>query len=368
MWITERNDKYVFTERYIEEMTGLKKTVSVTFDKNTTQTRKQANIILQQKIADKLAESDVKDVTVKELANAYNEFNRSENKLSTWRRNKTYADAACNYLGEDTLVSKLTARYINTKLLALNESSGTTNERVKRLKGMLRWAYRNDYIESIYFLEKLVRKKEGSHREKIQDKFLESDEARLLLSHLHHPVYSLLAEFMLLTGVRVGEAISLTEQDVNIKERTIRINKTYDLHNRIVTDPKTFDSNRILFMQDDLVVLCKKIKRLMKEQRLKYGYPYTDLFLCTTKGKIVNYFNFNIYLKKHTPVEINKEITTHVLRHTHASILAELGQPIEYISQRLGHFDSKTTKEIYLHVTKVQKMNYEKGFIAVKIV
>ncbi|MFQ6916528.1 tyrosine-type recombinase/integrase [Veillonella rogosae] len=47
-----------------------------------------------------------------------------------------------------------------------------------------------------------------------------------------------------------------------------------------------------------------------------------------------------------------KHLTTHIFRHTHISMLAELGVPLETIMQRVGHNDPNTTLSIYTHVTK----------------
>lgn len=44
-----------------------------------------------------------------------------------------------------------------------------------------------------------------------------------------------------------------------------------------------------------------------------------------------------------------------MLRHTHASLLAEAGISLEIIQDRLGHKDDKTTMMIYLHVTENMK-------------
>ena len=49
---------------------------------------------------------------------------------------------------------------------------------------------------------------------------------------------------------------------------------------------------------------------------------------------------------------LNKDLTPHSLRHTHTSLLAEVGVSLEAIMERLGHTDDDTTKNVYLHVTK----------------
>ncbi|SES37893.1 Phage integrase family protein [Psychrobacillus sp. OK032] len=56
---------------------------------------------------------------------------------------------------------------------------------------------------------------------------------------------------------------------------------------------------------------------------------------------------------------LNLELTPHSLRHTHTSLLAEVGVALEQeqIMDRLGHSDVQITKHVYLHVTK--EMNKE---------
>ena len=63
----------------------------------------------------------------------------------------------------------------------------------------------------------------------------------------------------------------------------------------------------------------------------------------------------------------DKHITTHIFRHTHISILSELGVPLKAIMQRVGHNDPATTLSIYTHVTQamnedvINKLNARNG-------
>lgn len=52
---------------------------------------------------------------------------------------------------------------------------------------------------------------------------------------------------------------------------------------------------------------------------------------------------------------MEKKLTPHGLRHTHVSILTELGVNLKTIMQRVGHKDMKTTIGIYTHVTNKLK-------------
>ncbi|CAC8274265.1 phage integrase family protein [Staphylococcus aureus] len=56
-------------------------------------------------------------------------------------------------------------------------------------------------------------------------------------------------------------------------------------------------------------------------------------------------------------LNINKKVTTHTLRHTHISLLAEMNISLKAIMKRVGHTDEKTTIKVYTHVT--EKMDRE---------
>lgn len=49
---------------------------------------------------------------------------------------------------------------------------------------------------------------------------------------------------------------------------------------------------------------------------------------------------------------INKHVTTHTLRHSHISLLSQLGVLLKAIMERVGHIDHQTTLQIYSHVTE----------------
>ena len=81
----------------------------------------------------------------------------------------------------------------------------------------------------------------------------------------------------------------------------------------------------------------------------------TDSIFINTMGKQITSARVIIPLKNHgKKLGIDKNITTFMFRHLHISLLAELGIPLTAIMDRVGHSDSKTTIEIYSHVT--QKM------------
>lgn len=357
MWVEKLpTGKIRFVERYTDYLTGKTKKVSVCFDKDNRTTRKLALDILNKKIMENSNKKN-KEYTLKDLIDSYRRYQLQAVKQSTYKRNYHAAKTIMDILGEDTLINRLTASYVTDCFLATGKAPGTLNEHLTRFKAIMRWGFQNDYIDNISFIDKINRFKDVTKKEKIKDKFLEPEELSTLLKHIQdtkcwHWFY--LTKFMVLSGLRLGEAIALEINDVDIKNRVIHVNKTYDSVNKIVTTPKTSCSIRDVYIQDELLSCIKLAKLYFKEIKLMNGVR-NKLFITGPDGDYVSLFAFNKFLSEHSYVINNKKVTSHVLRHTHASLLLAEGISIDTISRRLGHENSKITKEIYLHVTEKLK-------------
>lgn len=227
---------------------------------------------------------------------------------------------------------------------------------MERLRALLRWGYKNDLIDDISYLAKLEDFKDKPHRAKIQDKYLEQAEAEHLLKNMKSEKWRDLTRFQILSGLRIGEALALSTKDVYLKARIISVTKNFDVVNKTVKNsPKNSPSIREVYIQDELLPLCKKIKHNALVMKLATG---TDAFFQDANGRY-EYAAYNCYLKDYSRIYVGRELTTHALRHTHTSLMAEQGVSLEVISRRLGHANSKITKDIYFHVTKSLK---EKDF------
>ena len=223
------------------------------------------------------------------------------------------------------------------------------NEWMTRLKALLRWGYRNDYISSIAYLDKIERFKDVSHRKKIEDKFLESTEVKKLLDGMNITKWKILTEFLVLSGLRFGEAAALERSDIDLKKREIHVSKNYDCINDLVTTPKTDYSIRDVYIQDELLKTCKNALLLSQSDNI---IQFSNFLFPGTVQEHVDYYAYAKYLRETSLHVIDRKVTPHALRHTHASLLMEQGVDIDSISKRLGHNDSYVTREIYLHVTK----------------
>lgn len=367
MWCeTLPSGKVRFVERYEHPLTGKLCKVSVTVDKDTKSMRKQAQAALQDKI-DKnvrnyLSITKKDNLRLSELVELYLKDQLSTVSQSTYQRNYYATKSLMDILGKATLVDRITAGYIRERLAARNESPGTTNERITRLKALFRWGYENDYIKDIRWLDKLKKFKDEEKLVKLDEKYLESEELKMLLENISVEKWRFLAELTALSGFRIGEAIALNTSDINFSARLITISKTYDAVNQIVTDPKTATSNREVYMQDELLNLCQRISLYMKKDQLLKGYR-SDIFISDSNGGYISYYAYNKCLSETAQRLFGKKVTSHFMRHTHVALMAEQGVPLDVISRRLGHADSQITRDIYFHVTKKMK---EQDYLQIK--
>lgn len=371
MWVEQtKNGKFKAVERYTDYLTGKQRKVSVTMEKDTPRNRKVAQKALDEKIDLADQQKPKKEYTLSELIKEYRAEQELTVKASTYKRNYFAAKTLMAILGKNTIINRMTAKYVRQKLLKTGKDAGTLNEHMVRFKAIIRWGYQNECLtkSEIAFLDKLEPFNDIPHREKIQDKYLESDELKDLIGSMQVEVWKLLTQFLALSGLRFGEAAALNlKRDIDFGKDMIYVNDNFDSINEVTTTPKTKSSIRDVYMQEELRQVCKKIKAYMLRQRLMNGYSNSGLFFESEEGKHISYYAYNKYLKENALKIIGREITAHTLRHTHASLLAEQGVDIEIISRRLGHENSKVTREIYFHVTKRLKKKDDEAIAKVKI-
>ena len=142
------------------------------------------------------------------------------------------------------------------------------------------------------------------------------------------------------TGMRLGELLALTPKDVDLEKRTISITKSYQRLGRkdVITPPKTPKSKRVItipeFLAADIKDYMDSLYDLQEGDRL---FPITKYYLEHEMQRGI----------KESGV---KRIRLHDLRHSHASLLIELGfSPLE-IANRLGHEKVETTLNTYAHL------------------
>lgn len=114
MWIEKTSSgKFKYVEQYTDYMTGKKKRVSVTLEKDTAQAKRTALETLARMIENKQGETpESRDITLEELIEKYREYQLRTVKLSTYKRNFFAMETIKRILGNDILVNRITANYI----------------------------------------------------------------------------------------------------------------------------------------------------------------------------------------------------------------------------------------------------------------
>lgn len=196
------------------------------------------------------------------------------------------------------------------------------------------------------------------------DNYYNLDELKFFfecLKDYNNPKMSMFFRLLAFTGARKSEVLALQWSDIDFIGKTINITKTVSLdesEKAIITTPKTKKSVRKISIDDQTLLELRQWKTTQSQYYLMRGINIfgPDQFLFTTKENgiylptLVNEWLY--YLEKKYPL---KHITLHGFRHTHCSLLFEMGTPLEEVQERLGHTDIKTTMNIYTHVTEKRK-------------
>lgn len=191
------------------------------------------------------------------------------------------------------------------------------------------------------------------------EKFLTSLKTPQKNAKYQHSIqYFVLFTLLARTGLRIGEALALTWDDVDLDNQNLTVNKTlvYPLNSTpYISTPKSKKSERIIKIDNITVRTLKKHKVNRNEVVLMYqNYK-------APKNNIMFHQHDGLWLKTNVVREYFKEVckreglpilSPHALRHSHAVHLLEAGANLKYVSERLGHASVKVTADTYLHITE----------------
>ena len=153
--------------------------------------------------------------------------------------------------------------------------------------------------------------------------------------------YQLVFKILFFTGLRIGELLALNVGDFDADAGTLNVNKTFSDSLKITQPPKTPKSNRIVTLPPFLI---HEISDYITT-RFYNPQPGERLFFWLIHKEILRYTANNAAAAAGLP-----QIRLHDFRHSHASLLIDMGLPPLVISERLGHESVKTTLEIYSHL------------------
>ncbi|WP_312070453.1 site-specific integrase [Anaerotignum propionicum] len=145
---------------------------------------------------------------------------------------------------------------------------------------------------------------------------------------------------LLWTGLRIGELLALTIEDIDFDAKTLNVSKSYQRIGTkdVITPPKTPKSNRIIsipeFLLEDLKDYVDSIYQPKATDRL---FPVTKHY-------------FEREMKRGVALSGVKKIRLHDCRHSHCALLFEMQIPPLEVAERLGHERVETTLNTYAHL------------------
>ena len=153
------------------------------------------------------------------------------------------------------------------------------------------------------------------------------------------PVSYYAFEMLYWCGIREGELLALTAADFDFKAGTVKISKSYQrLHGEdVITTPKTKKSNRTIKMPP---FLCEEIQDYLK---MLYGLKKKDRIFTFSKSYLHH------EMDRGAKAAGVKRIRIHDLRHSHVSLLIDMGFTPVAIADRLGHESIEVTLR-YAHL------------------
>lgn len=178
----------------------------------------------------------------------------------------------------------------------------------------------------------------------------EQEELQLLaalprLKRKHHCLFLLL----LRTGMRVGEALGLHINDVDLTARTIAIKRSWTCNAE--GSPK-YGSKRTIGISDDLYPVLKAyIEQIFQEQKLTWLLTTEYLFPGVSRRKPLCLMSLrrDVWAPLLADAGISKR-RIHDLRHTFATTMLLAKAELHFVSRWLGHKNLNTTFDTYCHL------------------
>ncbi|MBR5949343.1 MAG: site-specific integrase [Clostridia bacterium] len=167
---------------------------------------------------------------------------------------------------------------------------------------------------------------------------------------------------MLYAGLRRGELLALTWEDIDLNRRIIHVNKSVSVlcNKPKVKTPKTKSGTRDVPIPD---ILMQVLIELKKPNGLvctsTKGVMMSEVAYRNAWASYLGYLNVCAGGKMggggKGPVWVIEKFTAHQMRHSYASMLFDAGVDVKSAQKFLGHTDIEVTLSIYTHLSKFKE-------------
>ena len=180
--------------------------------------------------------------------------------------------------------------------------------------------------------------------------FYTLEEFKKLDEVIDNLMYRTLFHILYFCGLRRGECLALTWNDISFKNQTIDINKTVNQNVKgtsfVINSPKNRSSIRTISVDKETM---KLIYNLYQQYNSMYKIFDSSMYLFKMEQPLSSTI-IRKTLEKYTTLAGIKKIRLHDFRHSHASLLINNGATPLLVAKRLGHSDIKMTLNTYSHL------------------
>lgn len=196
-------------------------------------------------------------------------------------------------------------------------------------KTILKFAMKMDMFHDMKIMNLPNRKKLEQKAEML---FWELDEFNKFIDVVDDIRYRAIYYILYSCGLRVGELMALQWKDISFENHYLKVNKTYDYRNKLITPPKTTNSNRLVLIPNKCI---EAITLLYKHDSKCMGFS-EDSFI-SGFDKPISTMKIKRHKDNYCKLAGVKQIRIHDFRHSHVSLLISLGFSPFDIAKRLGH-------------------------------
>lgn len=374
--VRERNGRYTYRYSVPAVVNGKKtRKQKETPAFSTAEEAESAGILIKaDQIRGKLV--DEKNITLEKWGEHWLEdyIILNEPSKHTIRNKKTTINSLINHLGGNVKVKDITGddyqKWLNT-LKKSGRKEGTLKDYHKDAGMIFGDAVRKKIITN----DPTEEAKVPTYKQTLEEieagetnlpKYLEKEQLKHFLNFVRfrgNPQDYNIFVVLAYTGLRIGELLALKVSDFHEKERYISITKTLTVLTSVkkyeLGPPKNPSSIRKVTIGDTVIKVIKS-QLAWREQKEKNGEVIHDGSFIFWSIKYPGYpgsvnaieYRFSRLLED---AGLPSSLTPHSLRHTHVTLLAEAGEQLAVIQERLGHKNDEITRRVYLHVTEGQK-------------
>ena len=238
-------------------------------------------------------------------------------------------------------------KYLNTLI------STYSNSTISKIYGEFRQTFEYLYNSGFIKINPMFGViKPRSEKESIKRRAMTLEEERIFVEYLKSMSvaeckYKNIFLIQLFMGLRIGEVLALTIDDIDFQNNIISVNKTLTVNENgkiICGDkPKTDSGYRNVPINSKIIKDLKEQIKYVRGNRLNFLFPNTKNSYMDARRVNINLVNI---LKS---LGING-ISTHSLRYTFATRCAESGISDIALKEIMGHYDIEVNKNIYIDV------------------